>query len=234
MTRQLMSAVVCFALAAAAGAQTCLVCVGASGGGALQDASGPAGEGGGGIVEQQELEATLTSLGFNYIVSSDPSQEACQVALSYPGCDSCFGAPPIGWVQAGNGYVQWSDWGPGFQSNAWYSIPEDSTIAVAVVDVGHPITQGVTDWTTFGFWKYGFDIEDYVGYATDGSDNLATADGNPGGLAARSEGAGRLVYIGWNVSGPLATSEDLTILRQAIEWAGQCEVPVELQSFDVE
>jgi hypothetical protein len=124
---------------------------------------------------------------------------------------------------------------PGFQDDTWYSIPENSTIQVQVVDAGHPITQGLpANWTTYGFWKYGYDIEDYVGYTTDGSANLATADGNAGGLSARSEGAGRLAYIGWNVSGALATSEDLTVLRQAIEWAGQCEVPVELQSFDVE
>jgi hypothetical protein len=235
MKRWLLIAAIGFGLAGASAAQTCLVCVGDSAGGAAADASGPGAEGGGGIVEQGELEATLTGLGFNYIVSADPSQEACQVALSYAGCGSCFGAPPIGWVQAGNGYVQLSDWGPGFQSNTWYSIPENSTIDVQVIDAGHPITQGLpANWVTYGFWKYGFDSEDYVGYTTDGSANLAQADGNPGGLAARSEGAGLLAYIGWNVYGSFATSEDLTVLRQAIEWAGQCAVPVELQSFDVE
>ncbi len=235
MIGRLVTVAVCFTLAAGAGAQTCLVCVGDSGGAAPQGASGAAGDGGGGIVEQLELEGTLSSLGFDYLVSADPSQEACQVALSYPGCGSCFGAPPISWVQAGNGYLQISDWGPGFQSNTWYSIPEGSTIEVDVVDASHPITQGLPgNWTTFGFWKYGFDIEDYVGYTTDGSANLAMADGNPSGLSARDEGAGRLAYIGWNVYGSFATPEDLTVLRQAIEWAGQCEVPVELQSFEVE
>ncbi len=147
--------------------ETCLVCVGNDLGAVVGGSSGPAGQGGdggGGAVERAELEGTLTSLGFAFLVTSDPSQEACQVALSYPGCGSCFSAPPIGWVQAGNGYVQISDWGPGFQPNTFQSVTEGSTHTVDIIDASHEITQGVpSSWTTFGFWRYGFDVEDYIG-----------------------------------------------------------------------
>lgn len=221
---------VALAAPAALGAQDCRVCVpfgegGDATGGPREGASGNQAEGGGGSAEElAALESTLTALGYDYVLTDDPASETCQVALSFPGCGgNCFGAPDISWVQAGNGFVQISDWGPGFQDNDYESIPEDTPVALAIVDAGHPITQGLpAGWTSLGFWHYDTGGSDYYGWVDDPDLNLATIEGVDRGLSARTEGAGRLVYIGWNVYGPDAEPEDLTILRQAIDWAGQC------------
>lgn len=212
-------------------AQACRVCVpeveGEGDGDRGLQASGRGGgaEGGdeGGLAELAALEFTLAALGIDYVVTPDPATEVCQVALSYPGCPNCFFVPDLAWVQAGHGLVQISDWGPGHQENDWNDIAEGAPVQVQIVDAGHPITQGLpAGWTSLGFWRYGFSEEDYYGWVTDPDANLAQVEGVDRALSARTEGAGRLVYIGWNVYGPEATAPDATVLRQAIEWAGQC------------
>ena len=219
------------AVASPLAAQTCNVCVGTAGaeGGdraASRSGGARAPEGSSdGQIEQTALLQSLADLGFSTVVTDDPATETCTVAVSYPGCDSCFGAPDISWVQGGFGYVQISDWGPGFQANDYDTLTEGASIEVEVVDGGHPITQGLpAQWTTRGFWRYGYDVEDYVGWVEDPDANLGRADGHDLALATRAEGAGRLAYVGWNVYGSEATAPDLAVLSNAIQWAGQCQV----------
>jgi hypothetical protein len=220
-------------------AQVCSVCVAEQGKQQAQapQAVGTASHGAeGGNNEQSALVGTLTDMGFSVIETSDPTQEACNIYVSHPGNSINANGPPpdAAWVQAGNGVVQISDWGPDIQTND-FDNGDGGVETVTVVDAGHPITQGVPgSWATVGFWHYGIPGGEYTGWVTDPDPNLARISGMDRGLSARPEGAGRVVYIGWNVYGPDATVDDLTILRQAIEWAGQCSVPVELESFDAE
>lgn len=213
------------AAATSLSAQTCRVCVSdASWDRQPVGASGSAGRtpAGGTSPELDALIESLGVLGIDYVVTTDPAAETCQVAMSLPSCQSCDSTPDLAWVQAGHGYVQISDWGRDFQANSWADIAEAQAVQIDVVDAGHPITQGLpASWTTRGFWSYD-PGGDYIGWVTDPDPNLASVDGNVRGLSARTEGSGRLVYVGWNVYGSYATSEDLAVLGNSIAWAGQC------------
>jgi hypothetical protein len=189
------------------------------------------------VFEQGELQASLTALGFSHEVAADPSSTACNVYVSFPGGDDSNGTLVTTWVQAGHGLVQVSDWGPDIQNNSWLDIGTGyPPQTVTVVDGAHPITTGLpASWSTLGFWHYDPNVpEDYIGWVTDADPNLAQIAGNDRGLSARAEGSGRVVYVGWNVYGSAASPDDLSVLANAIEWAGQCTVPVELQSLSVE
>jgi hypothetical protein len=188
-------------------------------------------------VEQGELQDSLTALGFSHEVAADPNSTACNVYVTYPGSDAWDTVLFDTWVQAGNGLVQISDWGPGIQSNQWLDIGTGyPPQTVTVVDGSHPILTGLpASWTTLGFWHYDPGVtDDYIGWVTDADPNLAQIESNDRGLSARAEGSGRVVYVGWNVYGSAASANDLTVLANAIEWAGQCTVPVELQSLTVD
>jgi len=210
--------VVIFGFGSVVGAQVCEVCV-------------PTGD----ALELAAVEQSLTAIGFSYQAADDPTATACDVYITYPGSNYIGAATAQPWVQAGNGLVQISDHGPNLQANSWIDLGAGNPPqTVTVVDGGHPIVAGVSGtWQTFGFWYYGYS-SDYIGYVTDPDPNIAQISGNDRGLSARPEGAGRVVYIGWNVYGSAAAADDLTILRQAIEWSGNCSVPVELMSFIVE
>ncbi|MCK5378555.1 MAG: hypothetical protein KAJ78_04090 [Acidobacteria bacterium] len=201
------------------GAQVCEVCV-------------PTG---GNSSEVTAIQDSLTNLGFSFQSADDPTATACDVYITYPSSNYIDSGTALPWVQAGNGLVQISDHGPDLQINSWTNVGAGNPPqTVTVVDAGHPIAAGVSgSWQTFGFWHYGI-TDDYIGWVTDPDPNIAQISGNDRGLSARAEGAGRVVYIGWNVYGTDATADDLTILRQAIEWSGNCSVPVELMSFIVE
>jgi hypothetical protein len=226
-------------LAAAAVAQvpTCLVCV------ADPDVptnlvakphSGP--DAAESVDEHTALTASLTGLGFTHQTANDPTTTTCNLYVTYPGSNYLGSAALATWVQAGHGVVQLSDWGPGFQANLWLEVASGSAQTVTIVDAAHPITAGVpASWSTFGFWNNDPTVtQDYVGWVTDADPNLAQISGNDRGLSARAEGSGRVVYVGWGVYGPAATANDLTILANAITWAGQCAVPVGLQTFAAE
>jgi len=214
-------------------AQACRVCVGTPGeslvvGRSAAGQESPLG-GSDGALEQAALEQTLAALGIDYVVTDDPASDTCQLAVSYPGCGSCFTPPDLSWIQAGHGYLQISDWGAGFQPNDYQGIAEGASVNVEIVDAGHPITAGLpASWTTLGFWRYGYDDEDYYGWVTDPDPNLARVEGVDRALSARAEGAGRVVYMGWNVYGSEALSYDTAALAQAIAWAGQCSVGIEV------
>lgn len=185
--------------------------------------------------ELTAVEGSLTALGFSFQSADDPTQTVCDVYITYPSSNYVDAGTAQPWVQAGKGLVQISDHGPDIQPNQFLNLGDTNPAqTVTVVDAGHPIVAGVSGtWQTFGFWHYGIP-DDYLGYVTDADPNLAQISGNDRGLSARAEGAGRVVYIGWNVYGADATADDLTILKQAIEWSGNCSVPVELMSFIVE
>lgn len=178
-----------------------------------------------GQLERAELVATLTGLGFSVEDVDDPAAGTCSVAVFYPGCRSTIN---ISWVDAGNGVVQVSDWGPDFITNTWMDVAEGSPQAVVIADGSHPITSGLpASWTGRGFWAYGVAGSEYVGWA-DAGPNLVRAGGNDRSLSVATSGAGRLVYIGWNVYGSVATGNDVVVLERSVLWAaGQQQVEPE-------
>ncbi len=177
---------------------------------------------GGNAAEATALQSTLSSLGYNVIQTLNPTVEACEVFVVHPG-QGAGGSGPAGllpWVQAGNGVVQISDWGPDLMANSWKSVAADSPQTVEILDGSHPITSGLpATWTSLGFWTHSGG--DYLGWVT-ADPILARVGGEDGALSARAEGNGRLVYIGWNVYGSVATAEDVEVLERSIDWAGQC------------
>lgn len=237
MQRSLMVLACVILLAAgSATAQVCQVCIPP-----VAPTRGPADSSGAvegrSLVEQGELQSSLTALGFSHEVAADPTSTSCNVYVTFPGGET--GGPSLfaTWVQAGNGLVQISDWGPDLQTNTFLDIGTGyPPQTVTVVDASHPITAGLpASWPTLGFWHYEPGVpQDYIAWVTDPDPNLAQIAGNDRGLSARAEGSGRVVYVGWNVYGSAASPDDLTVLANAIEWAGQCTVPVELQSLTVD
>jgi hypothetical protein len=232
----ILASVVLLAAGSATAQQVCQVCIPLSSGGRAPADSSGASEAPS-VFEQGELQASLTALGFSHEVAADPNTTACNVYVTYPGGNAWDTVLFATWVQAGNGLVQVSDWGPGIQSNQWLDLGTGyPPQTVTVVDASHPITDGLpASWTTLGFWHYDPNVlDDYIGWVTAADPNLAQIAGNDRGLSARAEGSGRVVYVGWNVYGSAASSDDLTVLANAIEWSGQCTVPVELLSVSVE
>jgi len=187
---------------------------------------------GGNTAEEAALQSSLTAMGYTLRITNAPSASDCTVYVSHPG-QGVGGSGPLGllpWVQAGNSVVQISDWGPGLMPASWTSVSEGSPQTIEIVDASHPITAGLPpSWLGRGFWAYGYFSGDFIGRATSAGDpNIVRAGGYDKALSARAEGSGRLVLIGWNVYGPSATTEDLTVLQQAINWAGEagtCTLP---------
>jgi len=225
------------AAAAVAQVPTCLVCVAdpqIPPNLAARPHSGP--DAAESVEEHTALANSLTALGFTQQVAHDPTTTTCDLYVTYPGSNYLGSAALATWVQAGHGVVQLSDWGPNFQANEYLEVASGAAQTVTVVDAAHPITAGVpASWSTFGFWTNDPTVpEDYIAWVTAADPNLAQISGHDRGLSARAEGAGRVVYVGWGVYGPAATANDLTILTNAVTWAGQCAVPVGLQTFAAE
>ncbi len=77
-----------------------------------------------GFAEKTALVETLESLGFNVIITNSPIGQNCTVAVTHPG--SHFYGANLGWVSAGNGHVQISDWGSDYITNVFpIMIPQD-------------------------------------------------------------------------------------------------------------
>ena len=74
---------------------------------------------GGNPLEKPQLVTTLTDLGFTVLEVTSVIGQTCTVAINQPGN---HGISNSSWVSAGNGYVQVSDWGPDFISNAWNAL----------------------------------------------------------------------------------------------------------------
>jgi hypothetical protein len=174
----------------------------------------------GDVSEQAALQSTLTFLGYTIRITDTPSTSDCEVYISYPG-EGGISENLTSWVQAGHGVVQISDWGPGFIPYNYVSVTEGSPQTIEVIDSSHPITAGLpSSWTGRGFWVYG-SSDDFLGWDSNAGDpNIIRAGGYDRALSAKTEGSGRLVYIGWNVYGSAATANDVRVLMQAITWAG--------------
>ena len=73
---------------------------------------------------------------------------------------------------------------------------------------------------TRGFHAYGYTPSDFIGWTNaTGDADMASVNGHSSALSAQAVGAGHEVYIGWNVYGPLATTDDLRVFQRSIEWA---------------
>jgi hypothetical protein len=172
------------------------------------------------LEERNALVGTLTNLGFIVRFVSQGQWAGLDVVVSYPG--GGIGPSPSE-ISSGVNYVQFSDHGSGWTPNNVSAITEGASITISL-NGAHPITSELpASWTTRGYWRYGYFAEDYVGWSTDTAlPSLASETrlaNHSHVLVANSLGAGRAVYIGWNVSGPEAGLNDRTLLRNAISWA---------------
>lgn len=117
---------------------------------------------------------------------------------------------------AGVPYLQISDHGADHLNNGWTSLTAGTPVTITLSGA-HPILTGLSpSWTTLGFWRYG-SSSDYIGYVSSvpGIADAEAASSTYDDVLAVS---GADIYIGWNVYGPDATSNDLQLLRNAIEF----------------
>lgn len=170
--------------------------------------------------ERAELISTLSSLGHTTTSTIDGSLD---LILSFPsGGISSFGGVP---------YLQISDHGSGLISNTTTYIGTSSPNVTISLTEAHPIFTGVSSsWVSKGFWNYGL-ASSWVGSATAGT---ALADANVDGSGAVSnvlavDGSNN-IYIGWNVYGSDATSDDIQLLSNAIEFQATGSVAPEPSS----
>lgn len=168
--------------------------------------------------EKSALIGTLTGLGFT--VDETTSYAIGDLVISYPGGGA---GPSSGEVFDGVNYIQISDHGSSVLPQEWTPIPEDTVVTVSV-DAAHPITAGLpSSWQTLGFWRYGYDPEDFISHVTDTAVTSLISESVSGYsrvVAAAVIGAGRAVHIGFNVYGSDANAYDLRLLCNAIQWAG--------------
>ncbi len=190
---------------------------------------------GGGGLELPQLHSTLTALGVTYVdvasLAEAQGANASVIIDRYDGTNLSTGDIST-WLAAGRGYIQLGDWPHGF-ANAWVELPNGQPVPVTVADASSPLAAGLaSSWTARGFWAYDWS-SDALGFATDTSlpDVLhGTYNGTTYTRVATTQvvGAGRAVYIGINVYGSLAGPNELTLLSNALSWAGACSVqPVE-------
>lgn len=178
--------------------------------------------------ETTELHATLDEFGYSWLDISSV-QEAVDA-----GADTLIvryaGVTPTGdlntWVDTGHGSIhlaRWADWFPvGLEDQ-----PSDTPLTIDVANFRSPLTRGLPpSWTGLGFHTYAYAPSDFVGWVTDvGSPNLISA--KYGTLRDRAVtvtefGDGRAAYIGFNVYGSKAGAQDKQVLKNAIDWTGDC------------
>jgi chaperonin cofactor prefoldin len=180
-------------------------------------------------VEKDELHSTLSELGFSYVdVNNDAEATAaeCDVVIGYQGEDVNWPYSNISnWLLAGKGFIQISDW-PNWFPDSYVSITEHSNVTVTLAS-RHIITDGLpSSWTATGFWYYGYDGEDYIGWCTNATlPNIASVDGHDRTVTAQEVGPGRAVYLGFNVFGNAASVYSKELLARAIFWSAKVQVP---------
>ncbi len=163
--------------------------------------------------EVDELNATLAALKCTVVNYDDPTAE---IVVSTAG-----GAA---YVQPGIPYLQISDHGSDVLTNSWDTLDRNTTVQITLL-AAHPITANVaSSWTSNGFWLYGLSSNDYIGWGTSATQtslaNITTTltGGSPadhnGTLAVNDTNTS--VYIGWNVYGSRATSNDIKVLDNSI------------------
>jgi chaperonin cofactor prefoldin len=180
-------------------------------------------------VEKDQLHDTLSEFGFSYVdVNNDAEIAAadCDVVIGYHGEGIDWPTNNISnWLLAGKGFIHISDW-PNWFPSSYASIPEHSNVTVTLAS-RHIITDGLpSSWTATGFWYYGYDFEDYIGWSTNATlPNIANVDGHDRAVTAQEVGPGRAVYLGFNVFGNASSVYSKELLARAILWSANVQVP---------
>jgi len=180
-------------------------------------------------VEKDQLHDTLNEFGFSYVdVNNDAEATAaeCDVVIGYPSEDEDWPTSNISnWLLAGKGFIQISDWPDWFQET-YVNIPEHSNVTVTLAS-RHIITDGLpSSWTATGFWYYGYDGADYIGWSTNATlPNIANVDGHDSAVTAQEVGPGRAVYLGFNVYGNGSSVYSKELFARAILWSANVQVP---------
>lgn len=184
--------------------------------------------------ETDALHETLTELGLSYVdVNSVVEAEAAdaEVIIAYVGSVRFNLTTLDNFIKNGGGYIQIGDWTEWF-ANDYESIGEGNSVTVTISDSTHPVTSGLPgSWTARGYWSYGYNADDYVGWVTDtAKPNIAVLQAtnysaHSRGVSAVMQGAGRAVYIGFNVYGNLTSSNDKLLFRNALQWVATPDCP---------
>ena len=177
-----------------------------------------------------ELHNTLDEYGFSYVDISANITEAtaadCDVLIGFQqSITGSWTKSDIGnWLNAGKGFIHISDW-PTWFSETWVSITEHSNVTVTLASP-HLITEGLPDsWNATGFWYYGYDFEDYIGWCTNVTlPNIANVDGHDRAVTVQEVGPGRAVYLGFNVFGYAADVYSKKLFERAILWSAAVSV----------
>ncbi len=179
--------------------------------------------------EYHAIYTTLTNLGFNVLSVTNGQWAGINVIVSYPGCEPGFG-PSLTLISNGFSFVKIGDWGANWTPNSFLTLAKGTNLTITV-GTPHPITAGLpASWSAQGYWRYGFALNDYLGFGTDptlpslASETTVTNQSHV--LVANTYDRGRAVYIGWNVYGPDAGLPDIAVLRNSIIWAGQASPPM--------
>jgi putative hemolysin len=181
--------------------------------------------------ETDALHDTLTDFGYSYIdVTTVAEAEAAgaDVLIGYYGCSSLNPSDVNYYISTGNGFIQIGDqigdWVPWF-ANDYEPIGEGNTVTVTINDATHPIAAGLPgSWKSHGFCSYGDDNEDFVGWVKDdskpniGSLQATDHDLHDRGISVATLGAGRAVFLGFNVYGDLASEDDKLLFHNALDW----------------
>lgn len=174
----------------------------------------------GNTAEKNALIQTLNNLGHTVVQKPMGDYAGLDVYVSRPG-DGGSNGPSNAEISGGVKYVQISDHGSDWTPNTFRGIAGGTSISLNV-DAAHPLTTGLdSNWNSLGFWRYGVS-QDYIGWSEDVSlpslvsETSFTQDRL---LVADEIALGRAVYIGWNVYGQDAGSNDLRALNNALEWA---------------
>lgn len=180
----------------------------------------------GNAAERGALETDLINLGFNvFSVNSvdDAVANNCDVIIDYPGTNTINDGTTTlnSYVSNGNGYIQFSDHGRDFISNAWEGIGYDTPVDVSTVDSNHPISYNIpSTYTSHGFWHNAGN--GYVGWSTTGTshDVMGVQASGYGyhskAVANDTLGAGNLVYVGYGPYGADANSDDLQMVQNIV------------------
>jgi hypothetical protein len=173
--------------------------------------------------EFSALEGTVTNFGFQVVVVTNAPWTGVSVVLSYPGCYTSTNGPSLTDISNGVGYVKISDWGFDWTPVSYTPLTVGTPVTISL-GTAHPITTGLPgSWVSQGFWNYGNVGHNFVAWSTDTSlpslASMTSPTNQAEVLVANSIGAGRAVFVGWNVYGSNAGPNDLTVLLNSILWA---------------
>jgi hypothetical protein len=182
----------------------------------------------GGPNEIAELHATLDEFGFGWLDVTTVQQArdaGADVLIDRYAAVNMPYSDINDWLNDGYGYVELGDW-PAWFPDTWEGQPGGTPLNIAVADSGHPLAKGLpAAWTGLGFYAYDWS-SDALGWVTNvGYPNIVEAQYatlRERVVTAEEVGPGRAAYIGINTYGYKANDPDKRVLRNAIEWTGQC------------